>query len=117
MVTFAQFKSLALSFPEASNEGHFEKISFRIKRKIFTTYNEQKNTATVKLSAIDQDVFSSIDKTIIYPVPNKWGRQGWTTVELKKIKKALLEDALKTAYCSVAPKKLAAQVKENENGK
>jgi hypothetical protein len=40
--------------------------------------------AWLNLSLADQDVFSAFNKTIIFPVPNKWGRQGWTLVDLKK---------------------------------
>jgi hypothetical protein len=54
--------------------------------------------ASVKLSEKDQSVFCAFDKTIIYPVDNKWGKQGWTHVELKKIKKNMLKDLLSCAY-------------------
>jgi hypothetical protein len=42
--------------------------------------------------------FSAFDKTVIYPVPNKWGKQGWTFVELDKVEEETLIDALTTAY-------------------
>lgn len=115
MVSIDTFRKLALSFPEATEEPHFEKTSFRVKKKIFATYDEAKNRACIKLSEIDQDVFSSADKTIIYPVDNKWGKQGWTLIELKKVRKDLFADALTTAYCEVAPKKFADQIRLNDN--
>lgn len=115
MVSIDIFRKLALSFPEATEEPHFEKTSFRVKKKIFATYDDKNNRACIKLSEINQDVFSSADKTIIYPVPNKWGKQGWTLIELKEVHKDLFIDALTTAYCEVAPKKLADQVRPNEN--
>lgn len=111
MVSIDTFKKLALSFPEVTEEPHFEKISFRVKKKIFATYDEVNNRACIKLSEIDQDVFSSADKTVIYPVDNKWGKQGWTLIELKKVRKDLFADALTTAYCEVAPIKLADQIR------
>jgi predicted DNA-binding protein (MmcQ/YjbR family) len=114
MVSIDTFRKLALSFPEATEEPHFEKTSFRVKKKIFATYDDTKKRACVKLSEIDQDVFSSANKTIIFPVANKWGKQGWTLIELKEVHKALFVDALTTAYCEVAPKKFAAQVRLNE---
>jgi len=114
MVSIDTFRKLALSFPEATEEPHFEKTSFRVKKKIFATYNAVEKRACIKLSEIDQDVFSSIDNTIIYPVDNKWGKQGWTLIEMKKVKKSLFVDALTTAYCEVAPKKLAEKVNSNE---
>jgi len=53
MINFDLFRTLALAFLLANAETHFEKTSFRIKKKIFATYNQQKNRACVKLSAID----------------------------------------------------------------
>lgn len=115
MVSIDTFRKLALSFPEATEAPHIEKTSFRVKKKIFATYDEVKKRACLKLSEIDQNVFSAADKTIIFPVDNKWGKQGWTFIEMSKVKKELFVDALTTAYCEVAPKKLADQVRPNEN--
>ena len=46
---------------------------------------------------MEQSVFA-YDPTVIYPVPNAWGKQGWTYIDLKKVKKTVLKDALKAAY-------------------
>ncbi len=111
MVSIDFFRELALSFPETTEEPHFEKTSFRVKNKIFATYDVIKQRACIKLSEIDQDVFSSADKTIFFPVDNKWDKQGWTLLEMNRVKKALFIDALTTAYCEVAPKKFAEQIR------
>ena len=115
MVSIDTFRKLALSFPEVTEEPHFEKTSFRVKKKIFATYDDIKKRACIKLSEIDQDVFSSADKTIIFPVDNKWGKQGWTLIEMSKVRKELFIDALTTAYCEIAPKKLSDQIRQNDN--
>jgi hypothetical protein len=60
----------------------------------------------VKLSAIDQSVFCSYNKEVIFPVPGGWGKHGATFINLKKIKKAMFLDALKTAWKTTAPAKL-----------
>ncbi len=104
-------RKMALSFPEATEAPHFEKTSFRIKKKIFATFDSAQHRICVKLSESDQHVFSSYDKTAIFPVPNKWGKQGWTFVIPDKLPPELLEDILCTAYCEVAPKKLANLVR------
>lgn len=117
MVSIDTFRKLALSFPEATEEPHFEKTSFRVKKKIFATYDDIKKRACIKLSEIDQDVFSSTDKTIIFPVDNKWGKQGWTLIQMTKVHRELFTNALTTAYCEVAPKKLVNLVRLNENEK
>lgn len=104
MVTIDTFRKIALSFPEVTEDPHFEKTSFRVKKKIFATYDDANKRACLKLSEIDQNVFSSIDNTIIYPVNNKWGNQGWTFIEMKKVRKDLFLDAVTKAYCEVAKK-------------
>lgn len=111
MVTLETLREIALSFPETTEEPHYHKRSFRVNKKIFTTYDPKTDSASIKLSEIYQDVFSSSDKTIIYPVDNKWGKQGWTIVEMTKVHEYLFTDALTTSYCYVAPKKLAEQIR------
>ncbi len=108
-------RELALSFPETSEAPHFEKPSFRVAKKIFATLNLKENRICVKLSAVDQDVFSSFDSSIIYPVPNKWGKIGWTLVDLAKVRKDMLADILMVAYCEVAPKRLTDQINRPDN--
>ena len=73
----------------------------------------KKNIVCLKLSEINQSVFSAFDKTIIYPVPNAWGKLGWIFVELKKVRKDLLKDALSCAYCEVASKSLREKYKRD----
>lgn len=98
---------MALSFPEATEVPHFDKTSFRVKNKIFSTYDQAKNHATIKLNEIDQDVFSLASEGAIYRVNNKWGKQGWTVVELEHVNNELFKDVLMTGYCEVAPPKLS----------
>lgn len=105
MVNIDAFRKLALSLPHAEELPHFEKASFRVNKKIFATLSSSTEIATLKLNVIDQSVYCSIDITIIYPVNNKWGKQGWTIIELKKIPKKLLKELLGKAYESVASKK------------
>lgn len=106
MVTVQSFCKLALTYPGAEEQPHFEKRSFRVKKKIFATLHEKEKRVVVKFSAVDQSVFCAFDATIIYPVAGGWGKQGWTMIELKKIKPAMLKDAITTAWCTVAPKTL-----------
>ena len=111
IVSATSLKKIALSFPEATEEPHFEKTSFRVRKKIFATYNAETKQACLKLSSTDQDIFSLAAKDIIYPVKNKWGTQGWTMVETQKVDEDLFKDAILNAYCNVAPRALAGNVK------
>ncbi|MCB0729287.1 MAG: MmcQ/YjbR family DNA-binding protein [Ignavibacteriae bacterium] len=92
---------MAVSFPEVEESPHFEKTSFRIRKRIFATLNEKENRGCVKLSENDQYIFSQNESGAVYPVPNKWGLQGWTNIDLNKINKRLLKEILKTAYAEV----------------
>ena len=113
MISVAAYRKQALSFEQSEEMPHFEKPSFRVRKKIFATLDLKNNRACLKLSEIDQSVFSAFDADIIYPVPNKWGKQGWTFVELKKVRSNLFKDALTCAYCEVAPKELAAKYRRD----
>lgn len=110
MVTEQYLRSLALSFPEATELPHFEKTSFRIRKKIFATYDAVEQSACMKLSLVHQEVFTKAGDGAIYPMPNKWGKRGWTMVKLAKVNSHLFAHALKVAYCACAPQKLAAMV-------
>ncbi|HWA04945.1 MAG TPA: MmcQ/YjbR family DNA-binding protein [Ignavibacteria bacterium] len=98
MIKTETFRELALSMPNAVELPHFDKASFRVNKKIFATLNTERNIATIKLNAVDQNVFASVNPGIIYPVPNKWGQQGWTHIDLRKVRKNTLIDALTTSY-------------------
>src|SRR5687767_9480262 len=106
MVTTDAARKLALEFAETNEAPHFEKNSFRVNKKIFATLDTANKTVCVKLSEVEQSVYSKIDPKTIYPIPNKWGKLGWTSIELKKINKELLVELLTKSYCNVAPKKL-----------
>ena len=57
MIKIDVFRKLALSFPETTENAHFEKISFRVKKKIFATYDDLNKRACIKLSEVHQNVF------------------------------------------------------------
>jgi len=105
MVSIDTFRKLAMSFPNVTEEPHFEKTSFRINKKIFATFDEKNNNAILKLNEIDQSVFCSSSEMIFYPIPNKWGKQGWTIVELSKVRTEMFEDALILSYQNVVARK------------
>ncbi|WP_119789262.1 MmcQ/YjbR family DNA-binding protein [Flavobacterium anhuiense] len=105
MITIENFRKLALSFPNATEEPHFEKTSFRVKKKIFATFDEKNHHAVLKLNEIDQSVFCASSEKIFYPIPNKWGKQGWTIVELSRVRAEMFEDALIRSYETVVSQK------------
>lgn len=100
-MTNEDFRQLALSFPGTEEAPHFERRAFKVTgKRIFATLLEQENTANLKLSLKDQQVFCEYGEEI-YPVPNKWGEQGWTTFELPDFPGQLMLTALEAAYNDV----------------
>lgn len=85
-------------FSNVTQAPHFDTTAFKIKKKIFVTFHEKLNRICVKLSLLNQNVFSSYDANMIHPVPNKWGSKGWTFGYLANMPKGLLNDLLSCAY-------------------
>ena len=106
MINIEQARKAALSLPETEEKPHFHLTSFRVKNKLFATIHADKNYMMVKLSAIDQSVFCSYNKEVIFPVPGGWGQKGATFINLKKVRKTMLLDALTTSWRTTAPPKL-----------
>ncbi len=102
MVSINTARQLALLLPEVTEQPHFDKASFRVKNKIFSTLWEADKKMMVKLSLVDQSVFCGISKDMIYPVPGGWGSKGASFVELSKVKRSILKDALQAAWYEVA---------------
>lgn len=92
-------RAMALSFPNTEENPHFDRAAFKITgKKIFATLHEASGSVNLKLSIEDQSAFCTYGKGAIFPIPNKWGLQGWTTFALKSLPKKLMKDALTTAY-------------------
>lgn len=109
-MTLDQVSSFALTFPETSESPHFEKTSFRVRKKIFATMNKEKMNLVVKLSAIDQSVFCDMLSDSVQPVQGGWGKKGWTSIDINTITEESLQDLLTTAYKEVAPKSLSSKL-------
>ena len=105
MVDIEIVREIAMSLPGTEEHDHFGMPSFRVNNKIFSTLWIKENKAMVKLSSIDQSVFVAFDNSIFYPVPNKWGLQRATFVELAKVRHDMLKDALTTAWQTILDKK------------
>ena len=103
MVTPASLRKLVLALKDVSEQPYFEMTSFRMGKKVFITLNKSETRICIKLTPEDQDLFSLHDKTAIYAVPNKWGKMGWTFVELKKVRTEVMRELVKTAFVAFQP--------------
>lgn len=107
-----RFRALALSFPEATEQPHFDLPSFRVKKKIFATLWEDDGKAMVKLTPEQQDDYLEAHPGTLESVHGVWGAQGATFVQLagKGAASAELQRELLTlAWRNAAPNSLQAQ--------
>ncbi len=104
MLSLETARRIAMSLPNTVEQDHFGIPSFRVNNRIFSTLWTHDNKMMVKLPLIEQSVFCTIDRSMIYPVPNKWGLQGATLFDLSKVSPEILEDALKTAHQAIIDK-------------
>lgn len=105
MISVASFRKLALSFPDVIEQPHFEKTSFRVNKKILATLDTTKKKGVVKLAEEDQSLFCEHHPDFIYPAKGTWGKQGWTIVDLTKVKSEIIKALLTTSYELVSAKK------------
>jgi predicted DNA-binding protein (MmcQ/YjbR family) len=105
MIDIETARKTTLALPGTEEYDHFGKHAFRANNRIFATLWVPEQRMMVKLSPVDQSVFSAFDPAVIYPVPNKWGLQGCTFFELKTVRLDMLTDALTTAWQTVIDKK------------
>jgi hypothetical protein len=106
-MTPAEFRRLALGFPEAIEGSHMGHADFRVGGKIFATLGyPDERFGVVMLTPQDQDVLVRGFPKIFAPVAGKWGASGSTTVTLRTATKRAVGLALDAAWRRRAPKRL-----------
>ncbi|HVX26034.1 MAG TPA: MmcQ/YjbR family DNA-binding protein [Parafilimonas sp.] len=98
MVTPEQAREIALSFEDTDEKPHFHRTAFTVNGKIFATLLAKDATLNLMFDTQTQFIFCPPGSDIIFPVPNKWGLKGATTINLNKASKKLVKSALKEAY-------------------
>jgi len=105
MVDIETARQMAIALPGAVEGDHFGLPSFKVNNRIIATLWVKEKRMMIKLPLIEQAMFSSLDKNIIYPVPNKYGGMGCTFFELSAVSPEILHDALTTAWQHIVVKK------------
>jgi hypothetical protein len=98
MVTADQVKEIVSSLEGTDEHPHFERTAFRVKKKIFATISLKDKTLNVRFTPQLQMIYCPPQSEVIFPILNGWGKNGWTTINLNKANKKLVEEALKEAY-------------------
>ena len=107
-MTQDDFRRLALSFPETSENAHMNHPDFRVGGRIFATlWYPNQEWGMVKLPPDQQQVYVESQPDVFVPAKGAWGRQGCTSVRLAAVKEGALKRALGEAWQDAASKKPA----------
>jgi hypothetical protein len=104
MATGEDLRLMALALEGTTEAPHFERTAFKVAR-IYVTLAPDGRGANFKFSPDEQEFKCMMAPEAFRPVPNAWGKQGWTTADLAKLSTAELENALETAWAHALPKK------------
>ena len=108
-MTADDFRELALSLPEASEDEHMDHPDFRVRGKIFATLAPNDEWGMVKLTPEQQATFVRTEPAVFQPIKGAWGRKGCTQVHLDAAEEPGVRQALIAAWRNTAPKRLAKE--------
>jgi hypothetical protein len=112
-MTTSEFRRLALSLPDTSEQAHMDHPDFRVAGKIFATLGYPENGwAMVKLTPLEQEMFIKSQPGVFVPCAGAWGRRGATSIRLKAARKHTVRRALAAAWVLSAPRALASRFKD-----
>jgi hypothetical protein len=104
MATGRDLRRIAMTLEGTSEAPHFDRAAFKVKR-IYATLAADGMTANLKLTPDEQEFKCMLAPEVFAPVPNAWGKQGWTTLTLAKATAADLKAALEMAWAHAVPTK------------
>jgi hypothetical protein len=102
MATGRDLRRMALALAGTAEAPHFDRTAFKVAR-IYVTLAADGRSANFKFTPDEQEFMMAPEA--FAPVPNAWGRLGWTTANLSKLSAAELRNALETAWAHAAKKK------------
>ena len=109
-MTADDFRRLALSLPEASEQSHMGHPDFRVGGRIFAGLDQAGARASLKLVPDQQEVLMSAEPALFTPANGAWGAKGWTCLILAAADEETAGGALHMAWRNTAPARLASRV-------
>src|ERR1700749_382191 len=103
MATAKDLRRIALSLDGTTEAPHFERTAFKAAR-IYATLPPEGRTANIRLSPEEQEFKCMLAPQAFAPIPNAWGKQGWTVATLSALSTAELKDVLESAWQRARPK-------------
>src|SRR6185436_8938842 len=97
MATANDLRRIALGLEGTTEAPHFDRAAFKVAR-IYVTLAADGKTANLKFTPDEQEFKCMMAPEAFAPVPNAWGKQGWTTVTLAALNTPELEQVLEMAW-------------------
>jgi hypothetical protein len=105
-ITAAQFKKVALSFPEAHEKSHYGSPSIMIAKKFFTRLRREDDGIVWIVGSIDErDALLEMDPQT-YFITDHYRNYPAVLVRISAIDTAMLRKMLERRWRAIAPKKL-----------
>ena len=102
-------QKLALALPEATEEPHHHRTSFRVRRKIFATAIQSENFLNVMVGEPARDPVLDIYSSCVEPL--YWGKKVMgVRVNLLEATPEIVAELLKQAWSEKAPRTLVAKL-------
>src|SRR4051794_16187811 len=102
MATARDLRRIALSLDGTTEAPHFDRTAFKAAR-IYATLAADHKTANLRLTPDEQELKCLVASDAFAPIPNAWGRQGWTCVTLAALSSDELRAALEMAWSHAVP--------------
>lgn len=106
MVDASDLRRVAMSLEGTTEAPHFDRAAFKVSR-IYATLAADGLTANLGLTSDEQEFKVMMAPQAFAPIPNAWGRKGWTTMTLAAVDEAELRAALEMAWQHALPKRAA----------
>jgi uncharacterized protein len=103
MATGEDLACAALSLEGTVASPHFDRTAFKVVRT-YVTLAADGRTANFKFTPDEQAFKCMVAPEAFAPIPNGWGRQGWTVAQLDKLTIEDLASALEVAWRAGAAK-------------
>jgi hypothetical protein len=103
MAIAAAFRKIALGLEGTTEAPHFDRAAFKVAR-IYTTLAADGKSANLKFTPDEQELKCLLAPELFKPIPNAWGRQGWTTFDIAAASTEEIQNALVMAWQHSVPK-------------
>jgi hypothetical protein len=104
VATGDDLRRIALSLEGTVEAPHFDRAAFRV-RRIYVTLAADGRSANFYFTPEEQEFKCMLAPEAFTPIPNAWGRNGWTSADLSRLDEPELRAALEMAWAHGAEKR------------